>query len=248
MQKGKIHSIETFGTVDGPGVRFVVFFQGCPMRCLYCHNPDTWEISNAKLELTADELLARMTRNRPFYKTGGITATGGEPLMQIDFLTELFQKAHAEGIHTCLDTSGITFRRDAQTLAKFNTLLDVTDLVMLDIKHTDNASHKALCGHESTAPRELLDRLIEVGKPTRIRYVLVPGYTDGEDDLASLGRLIAKMDNLERLEILPYHELGRVKYEKLGIPYALDGVEVPTEADVERAERIVREACENMNS
>ena len=242
MQTGKIHSIETFGTVDGPGVRFVVFFQGCPMRCLYCHNPDTWEISHAKHELSADELLDRMTRNLPFYKTGGITATGGEPLMQIDFLTELFTKAKALGIHTCLDTSGITFRRDAVSLAKFNTLLAVTDLVMLDVKHTDAEKHRALCGHDSSAPREFLAYLGELGKPTRIRYVLVPGYTDREDDLKALGKLIGTMDNLEQLEILPYHELGKVKYEKLGIPYPLEGTRVPTAEDVERAMEIIEKA------
>lgn len=242
MHKGKIHSIETFGTVDGPGVRFVVFLQGCPMRCLYCHNPDTWEISHAKQELSADELLERMTRNLPFYKTGGITATGGEPLVQIDFLTELFTKAKALGIHTCLDTSGITFRRDESTLAKFNTLLDVTDLVMLDIKHTDRECHLELCGHDSSAPREFLAYLGELGKPTRIRYVLVPGYTDREDDLKALGKLIGTMDNLERLEILPYHELGKVKYEKLGIPYPLEGTRAPTAEDVERAMEIIEKA------
>lgn len=242
MRKGKIHSIETFGTVDGPGVRFVVFFQGCPMRCLYCHNPDTWEISHAKLELSAEELLERMTRNLPFYKTGGITATGGEPLMQIDFLTELFSLAKQAGIHTCLDTSGVTFSRDEKSLAKFNTLLDVTDLVMLDIKHTDKERHLALCGRGNAAALDFARYLSEIGKPTRIRYVLVPGYTDAEDDLNALGKLIAKMDNLEKLEILPYHELGKVKYASLGIPYKLEGTRVPNAEDVERAMKIIENA------
>lgn len=238
MQKGKIHSIESFGTVDGPGVRFVVFFQGCPMRCLYCHNPDTWEISQAKYELTADEVLERMTRNLPFYKTGGITATGGEPLMQIDFLTELFTKAKSAGIHTCLDTSGITFRSDAATLAKFNTLLEICDLVMLDIKHMDAAGHKALTSKEDTAPKAFARYLSERGVPMRIRYVLVPGYTDGEDDLKSLGEFLSTLDNIEQVEILPYHELGKTKYEALGIPYPLEGVRVPVGADIDRAKRL----------
>ncbi len=239
MQKGKIHSIESFGTVDGPGVRFVVFFQGCPMRCLYCHNPDTWEISHAKYELTADEILERMTRNIPFYKTGGITATGGEPLMQIDFLTELFEKAKRAGIHTCLDTSGITFRFDSDILAKFNTLLSVTDLVMLDIKHMDKEEHKKLCSHANDAPLEFARYLSKLGKPTRIRYVLVPGYTDGEDDLTALGEFIRTLDNIEQVEVLPYHELGKTKYEALRIPYPLEGVRVPSSADIDRAKRLI---------
>ena len=242
MVTGKIHSIESFGTVDGPGVRFVVFFQGCPMRCLYCHNPDTWEISHAKLELTAEQTLERMTRNLPFYKTGGITATGGEPLMQIDFLTELFSLAHAKGIHTCLDTSGITFKRHPDTLAKFDTLMSVTDLVMLDIKQTDDSRHRELCGHSSSAPRDFARYLSEIGKPTRIRYVLVPGYTDGEQDLAALGKLLSELPNLEKLEILPYHELGSAKYDSLGIPYPLAGTRVPAADDIARAERIIEES------
>ena len=239
MQKGKIHSIETFGTVDGPGVRFVVFFQGCPMRCLYCHNPDTWEFSHAKHELSADEILERMTRNMPFYKTGGITATGGEPLMQIDFLTELFEKAHKAGIHTCLDTSGITFSRDEAVLVKFNTLLAVTDLVMLDIKHICADAHKRLTSHSNDSVLDFAHYLNEIAKPTRIRYVLVPGYTDGEDELEALGKFIKELKYLEKLEILPYHELGKVKYEALGLPYPLEGTKVPTEKDIERALSII---------
>lgn len=242
MLKGKIHSIETFGTVDGPGVRFVVFFQGCPMRCLYCHNPDTWEISRAKHELSADEILSRMTRNLPFYKTGGITATGGEPLCQIDFLTELFTKAKADGIHTCLDTSGILFHCDGEMRAKIDTLLAVTDLVMLDIKHMDNEKHRALCSHENGSPLGFARYLNKIGKPMRIRYVLVPGYTDGESDLTLLGRFLAELKNLEGLEILPYHELGKVKYEALGLPYPLTDVTVPTDKDVERAKEIINKA------
>ena len=142
MTKGRIHSFETFGTVDGPGVRFVVFLQGCPMRCIYCHNPDTWDISAAKYEMSAEEVLEKMTRNLPFYKTGGITVTGGEPLMQTEFVTELFTLAKESGIHTCLDTSGIYFNTSESSLAKFDTLLAVTDLVMLDIKHIDTEEHK----------------------------------------------------------------------------------------------------------
>ena len=242
MAKGKLHSIETFGTVDGPGVRFVVFFQGCPMRCKYCHNPDTWEISDAAIEADADGLLEKMTRNLPFYKTGGITATGGEPLLQIEFLTELFSLAKEEGIHTCLDTSGITFSKKPDTLKKFDKLIEVTDLVMLDIKHTDRESHAELCGAPNDAPLEFLRYLSEKKKPTRIRYVLVPGITDGERELSSLGELLSGVENLESLEILPYHELGRVKYERLGIPYPLDGVRAANEGDVLSANESVKRA------
>ncbi|MBQ9070721.1 MAG: pyruvate formate lyase-activating protein [Clostridia bacterium] len=238
MLKGKIHSIETFGTVDGPGIRFVVFFQGCPMRCLYCHNPDTWEISDAKLELTAEEVLERMTRNLPFYKSGGITATGGEPLMQIDFLIELFSLAKQNGIHTCLDTSGIFFTEGMR--AKIDTLLELTDLVMLDIKHMDNASHRALTGHENVFPLAFARYLNEKKIPMRIRYVLLPGYTDSSECLLALGEFLRGMENLEKVEVLPYHLLGRVKYEKLGLPYALDGIEAATEGEANRALEIIQ--------
>lgn len=242
MLKGKIHSLETFGTVDGPGVRFVVFFQGCPMRCLYCHNPDTWHMSHFQSEYSAEELIERIKRNLPFYKTGGITATGGEPLMQIDFLTELFRLSKEEGIHTCLDTSGITFSRDTETLAKFDTLLDFTDLVMLDIKHIDSDIHKKLTGKDNSAPLEFARHLSERGTPMRVRHVLVPGFTDNEEQLASLGEFLRPFGNIEKVEVLPYHVLGRPKYENLGIPYSLDGVEPLTEADAEKAKKIIEQA------
>ena len=238
--EGKLHSIETFGTVDGPGVRFVVFFQGCPMRCLYCHNPDTQDFGSAPLMLDSAEVIARMTRNLPFYRTGGITATGGEPLMQIDFLNELFTLAKSEGIHTCLDTSGVSFSEGDSE--RFDKLMSVTDLVMLDIKHTDSSSHLKLCGMDNSAPIGFLNYLTRIGKPTRIRYVLVPGYTDSEADLKALGDLLSYRDNIEKIEILPYHELGKVKYEKLGRPYMLDGVSPPTQDEVSKAEKIILES------
>ena len=237
MTRGRLHSIETFGTVDGPGVRFVVFFQGCPMRCLYCHNPDTWDIENASLTLTAEETLAKMTRNLPFYKTGGITASGGEPLVQIDFLTELFTLAKAEGIHTCLDTSGATFNeKDTERIDK---LLAVTDLVMLDIKHTDEGEHLKLTKRPMTAPLAFLNHLNEKGVKVRIRQVLVPGITDTEEQLTALGKIVASVKNLDKVEILPYHELGRAKYEKLGIDYPLEGTRALTDSDAKRATETV---------
>lgn len=240
MTRGRLHSIETFGTVDGPGVRFVVFFQGCPMRCLYCHNPDTWDIENASLSLTAEETLAKMTRNLPFYKTGGITASGGEPLVQIDFLTELFTLAKAEGIHTCLDTSGATFNeKDTERIDK---LLAVTDLVMLDIKHTDEGEHLKLTKRPMTAPLAFLNHLNEKGVKVRIRQVLVPGITDTEEQLTALGKIVASVKNLDKVEILPYHELGRAKYEKLGIDYPLEGTRALTDSDAKRATETVLKA------
>lgn len=241
MIKGKIHSFESFGTVDGPGVRFVVFLQGCPMRCLYCHNPDTWDVSDAKHEMSAADVLEKMTRNLPFYKSGGITVTGGEPLMQTDFVTELFSLAKAEGIHTCIDTSGICFSHSPETRAKIDTLLSVTDLVMLDIKHIDSESHKRITSHGNENILGFAKYLDKIGKPMRVRYVLLPGYTDSDEALSGLGEFLKDFSNIESIEVLPYHELGRVKYEKLEIPYPLTDAKVPTEAEVKRAYGIISE-------
>ncbi len=227
---GKIHSIETFGTVDGPGIRYVVFFSGCPMRCKYCHNPDTWDIAPGK-EMTAEQIMERMLRNRMFYQTGGITVTGGEPTLQIDFLTELFACAKANGVHTCLDTSGILFDGSE----KYDRLMAVTDLVMLDIKHTDEAAHKALTGCSGKNPRAMLDYLKKNGKETRIRQVLVPGITDSPAQLDALRELILSHDNITLTEILPYHTMGEVKYQKLGIDYPLVGVPQATAEQAQAA-------------
>ena len=235
MTIGKIHSIETFGTVDGPGVRFVVFFQGCPMRCKFCHNPDTWDINNAEHHLTAEEVLLKMTRNMPFYRTGGITATGGEPLLQMSFLIELFTLAKRAGIHTCLDTSGITFRKTPKILAEFDELMKVTDLVMLDIKHSNDRDHCELTGRRSIAPRNFLKYLNEIKKPIRIRHVLIPGITDTKEQLLGLCRILSPLETVKKVEILPYHLLGRSKYDKLGIDYPLDGIPALGEKDAERA-------------
>ncbi len=216
---GKIHSIETFGTVDGPGIRYVVFFAGCPMRCKYCHNPDTWDIAVGK-EMTADEVLSRLLRNKMFYTTGGITATGGEPTLQLSFLTELFTLAKQNGIHTCLDTSGILFDGSAA----YDRLMAVTDLVMLDIKHSEEQGHKSLTGCSGKNPRAFLSYLQNIGKATRIRHVLVPGITDEKAQLEGLRELILAHDNILQTEILPYHTLGEHKYQKLGIEYPLKGI------------------------
>ncbi|WP_343246483.1 pyruvate formate-lyase-activating protein [Diplocloster hominis] len=218
---GKIHSIESFGTVDGPGIRMVIFFQGCPMRCLYCHNPDTWNPDGGR-EMTVDEILCEYGRNKAFYRNGGLTATGGEPLIQIDFLTELFREAHRQGIHTCLDTSGITFHRDSKALMeKFDLLVRYTDLVMLDIKHIDQEAHRALTGQPNDPALAFARYLGERKIPLWIRHVVVPGLTDDPQALKRLGAFIGTLPTLKALDVLPYHSMGAAKYEALGLDYPL---------------------------
>ena len=223
MNTGYLHSTESFGTVDGPGIRFVIFMQGCPMRCQYCHNPDTWKIG-AGTEVTVDELLAQYKKNRSFYKSGGITVTGGEPLLQIDFITELFIKAKEETIHTCIDTSGITFNQNKEYLDKLELLLKYTDLVMLDIKHIDNDKHRMLTGHGNENILQFALFLEKHKIPVWIRHIVVEGITDNREDLIHLGEFIGKLSNLKALDVLPYHTMGVDKYKELGISYPLDGI------------------------
>ncbi len=222
--QGRIHSLESFGTVDGPGVRYVVFFQGCPMRCAYCHNPDTWELNAGEL-MDSDYIIEQFERNRSFYTTGGITATGGEPLMQIDFLTELFTKAKDKDIHTCLDSSGIAFNpNNPELMAKFDKLIKVTDLVMLDIKHIDPEKHFALTKQHNENILAFAQYLSDNGVDIWIRHVVVPGLTDDDVYLEKLGYFIGGLKTLKALDVLPYHTMGVVKYEKLGIEYPLKDV------------------------
>ena len=221
---GRVHSLETMGTVDGPGIRFVVFVQGCPMRCAFCHNPDTWAVKGGPL-VTIEHLLDVFESNRPFYRSGGITVSGGEPLLQPEFLADLFKAAHnapAGRIHTCLDSCGYAFT--PQTPEKFDSVLDETDMVLLDIKHSDPEGHKKLTG---CSPERILafgDELSKRNIKVVIRHVVVPGITDTVEECEALGRLIAPWHNVVGLEMLPYHTMGVVKYEQLGIPYKLDGV------------------------
>ena len=215
---GRIHSTESFGTVDGPGIRFVVFMQGCPMRCLYCHNPDTWDISGGKI-VEADEILESYERLKNFL-SGGLTVTGGEPLLQMGFVCELFRKAKARGIHTCLDTSGITFRRERQ--GEFDELMSVCDLVMLDIKHIDSAEHKKLTGHGNENILDFARYVSESGTELWIRHVVVPGITDRREDWYALGRFLAELPTLKAVDVLPYHDMGKTKYERLGLDYPLE--------------------------
>lgn len=242
--QGRIHSLESFGTVDGPGVRFVVFFQGCPMRCKYCHNPDTWNSTEGTLT-DSEDIIAKFIRNRPFYTTGGITATGGEPLMQLDFLIELFTLAKKNGIHTCLDTSGILFSKEGVQYDKFLALAKVTDLVMLDIKHMEPKAHKELTGRDNSAVFAFADFLEEQKISVWIRHVVVPGITDQEEELLQLGEYIKNLSNFEKLEILPYHSMGKVKYESLSLPYPLEGVPQLTKEEGAKAEVMVQSVIQS---
>jgi pyruvate formate lyase activating enzyme len=222
--KGRIHSLESFGTVDGPGVRFVVFLQGCPMRCLYCHNPDTWEPNGGTFMDTSD-ILSRYDRNAAFYKGGGITVTGGEPLLQMDFILELFTLAKSKQISTCIDTSGILFNpADLVTMEKLDQLMTLTDLVMLDIKHIDPKKHLELTGHPNDPILAFAFYLEQKRIPMWIRHVLIPGYTDNDRDLFELGYLIGQFHYLKALDVLPYHTMGAAKYHKLDIPYPLKDI------------------------
>ena len=243
---GKIHSLESFGTVDGPGVRFVVFFQGCPMRCQYCHNPDTWNIEDGE-EMSAEEIITRFERNRSFYQTGGITATGGEPMLQLDFLTELFTKAKEKGIHTCLDTSGIIFPENNPETAKLKQiedLMSVTDLVMLDIKHIKDEEHQKLTGQSNRNILAFARYLDSIGKPVWIRHVVVPGITFDREELTELGKFLKTLHNVEKLEVLPYHSMGKVKYDNLGMDYILKDTPQLTKAEAKEAEEIIRSSGE----
>ncbi len=213
---GRVHSVESFGTVDGPGVRMVVFLQGCPMRCAYCHNPDTWSENGGTL-MSSEELIEKFLRNRSYYKNGGITVSGGEPLCQSEFVADLFRKAKKEGISTCLDTSGILLR-------DYDELLAVTDLVLLDIKHTDPEEHRNLTGYSNETVFGFLRMLEERKIPVWVRRVVVPGYTDDEEELFRLGEYIGGCSNVKAVEVLPYHTMGLAKYKALGIPYRLEGV------------------------
>ena len=237
--KGRIHSIESFGTVDGPGIRLVVFMQGCPLRCLYCHNPDTWKIGVGK-EVEAREILDEYRKNRAFYKNGGITVTGGEPLLQIDFLIELFALCKEYDIHTCIDTSGIAYSEtNVEYKAKLDELMKHTDLVMLDIKHIDNKAHESLTGQGNESILAFAKYLEEKKIPIWIRHVTLPGYTDDDAALTRLGEFIGRLKNLKALDVLPYHTLGVSKYEALGIEYPLVGKPSATAADAERAKTII---------
>lgn len=240
MTKGYIHSLESFGSVDGPGVRYVIFTSGCAMRCQFCHNPDTWNMQSG-IPYTADELIEKALKYRTYWGSkGGITVSGGEPLLQIDFLTELFQKAKEQGIHTTLDTSGNPFTREEPFFDKFCKLMEVTDLVMLDIKQIDEEQHKILTGYTNQNILDMARFLSDIKKPVWIRHVLVPERSDRDDYLERLQEFILTLKNVERVEVLPYHTLGVFKWKELGFEYQLEGINPPTKDRVENANRILK--------
>ena len=234
---GKIHSIETLGAVDGPGIRFVVFLQGCPMRCHYCHNPDTWDV-NAGKDYSVEQLLSEIRKYKHYFgNNGGVTISGGEPLVQIDFVIKLFKVLKAEKIHTCIDTSGVLF--NPSNTEKIEELLKYTDLVLLDIKHINSAKHKQLTGFNNENILSFAKFLNTLNKPVWIRYVLVPTLTDDSAALVELRNFLNTLSNVEKIEVLPYHSLGVAKYDKMGISYPLRNIPQPTKQQINKANKIL---------
>lgn len=230
----KIHSIESFGTVDGPGIRFVIFLQGCHLKCKYCHNRDTWDINCGNYE-SLDDIFNKILRYKNYiYPNGGVTVTGGEPLLQVKFLIELFKKLKAKNIHTCIDTSGMVAITE-----DIKTLLSLTDLVLLDIKHIDPIKSKNLVGFSNERELAFAKYLSDNGIHMWIRQVLIPGYTDDESDLLKLKDFISGLENVDKIEILPYHDMGKYKWKELGLKYELDDVRVANDDDVKRAKKIL---------
>ncbi|HHW60917.1 MAG TPA: pyruvate formate lyase-activating protein [Syntrophomonadaceae bacterium] len=222
--EGYIHSIETFGTLDGPGVRYVIFMQGCALRCAFCHNPDTWRIGTGR-RITVDELVEDIQSYRPYFQSsgGGVTVSGGEPLLQTDFLTLLFQRLEGLGMHKVLDSGGFA------DLERIKDLINITDLFMLSIKHGDLSRYPEICGSSSERPMALARYLTRMEKPVWIRYVIIPGVTGQKKDLEQLADRIRRMPNVEKVELLPYNTMGVYKWEYLGLHYSLKDIAAPDE-------------------
>lgn len=239
---GYVHKLESFGCADGPGSRFIIFLSGCPIRCKYCHNPDTWNMTDGK-QYSVEELLQEAQTCKAYWgEKGGITVSGGEPLMQIDFLIELFTECHKRGINTCIDTSGAPFTKEATWFSKFQTLMSVTDTILMDIKHIDEEEHIKLTGHSGKNIIQMFHYLDEIKKDVWIRHVLVPGITDDDKYLTQTRDFIKTLSNIKRVEILPYHGLGVMKYKELGIPYSLSETESPSAERIANAKAILE--CE----
>ena len=230
----KIHSFESFGTVDGPGIRYVIFLQGCHLKCKYCHNRDTWDI-NGGYYSSLDEILNKIENYKNYIMpNGGVTVTGGEPLLQVHFLIELFKKLKEKNIHTCIDTSGMV-----DITEDIKTLLNYTDLVLLDIKHIDPIKCKDLVGVSNERELKFAEYLSQNNIDMWIRQVLIPGYTDDENDLKKLKSFIDKLNSVKKVELLPYHNMGEYKWKKLGLNYDFKDVKVPTAEEVKKAKQIL---------
>jgi len=235
---GRVHSIETCGTVDGQGIRFIIFLQGCLMRCKYCHNRDTWDTEAGK-ETTVEELMTELLQYRNFMEAsdGGITISGGEAMLQPEFVLAMFKACRLEGIHTCLDTNGFVRKIDQTT----KDILDYTDLVLLDIKQMDNKKHIDLTHVSNKYTLDFAKYLAEHDQAVYLRYVVVPGITDDLDDAHALGQFIAPMKNIEKIEMLPYHELGKHKWTAMGETYPLDGVNPPTRESMQAVQQVLQQ-------
>ena len=233
---GKVHSVETCGTLDGPGLRYVIFLQGCPLRCQYCHNPDTWKLGDGR-KATVNDLMEDINKYKSFMKFsgGGITVSGGEPLLQPSFVEELFKRCKEEGIHTTIDTSGCIMNSETKKVMEY------TDLVLLDIKSYNPAKYKEVTGVSVTPTLEFAKYLSSINKPMWVRYVLVPGLTDDLDEIEELALFLSKLTNIERVEILPFHKMGEYKWEELGYEYRLKNTEPPTDESVSKAKEIFRQ-------
>lgn len=237
--QGYIHQLESFGCADGPGSRFVIFFSGCPLRCKFCHNPDTWNMSKGTL-WTAEDLLKEALSCRAYWgKKGGITVSGGEPLFQIDFLLKLFTLAKEKNVNTCIDTSGAPFTREGKWFETFRRLMDVTDLLLMDIKHINEDEHIKLTGRSGKNIKDMFYYLDEIAKPIWIRHVLTPGITDNDEYLTETRDFIRTLSNVQRVEILPYHGLGAAKYKDLGMDYVLKDTPSPSEERIKNAQKIL---------
>ena len=232
--KGYIHSFESFGTKDGPGIRFVLFLQGCPLRCLYCHNVDTWDLKDKKYMFTPEETMHEIKKVRGFIKSGGVTVSGGEPLMQPEYILELFKLCKEDGLHTAIDTSGYLLND------RIKEVLEYTDLVLLDIKQIDPEKYKALTSVSLKPTLDFLKYLSEINKPVWLRYVLVPGYTDNEKDLEAWAKFVSSFKNVERVDILPFHQMATHKWEELNIKYKLKDIEPPSPEQRKKAEAIFK--------
>jgi pyruvate formate lyase activating enzyme len=236
---GYVNKLESFGAVDGPGVRYIIFLSGCRMRCAFCHNPETWK-EGAGQQFTADELLKKALRYKPYWKNGGgITVSGGEPLLQIDFLLDLFKKAKSAGVSTCIDTAGEPFTHEEPFYSKWKELMALTDTVLLDIKNIDPDAHKELTGVDNTNILQMGKEISDMGIPIWIRHVLVPGGSDNDDYLHRTREYIDSLSSVKKVEVLPYHTLGVPKYKELGLPYRLEGVESPSIERINNAKRIL---------